>query len=117
VQASYPSDKSNAKADRNDRAFLLGAGKEFEPWVPLYDELSYPSGTSNAKADRNDKAFLLGERKGFEPKGSSYSLLKRASQAIPPAHQTQKLTAMMRLFCCGILFQTFGHSNALILEM
>jgi hypothetical protein len=24
IRASYPSDKSNAKADRNDKAFLLG---------------------------------------------------------------------------------------------
>jgi hypothetical protein len=69
IRENYPSDTSNAKADSNDEAFLLGAGKEFEPWVPLYDELSYPSGTSNAKADRNDKAFLfLAKERDLNPR-------------------------------------------------
>jgi hypothetical protein len=50
---SYPSDTSNAKADRNDKAFLLGELLEervdLNPRVPFYEELSYPSGTSKAK--------------------------------------------------------------------
>jgi hypothetical protein len=67
---SYPSDTSNAKADRNDKAFLFVAKeRDLNPGFLLLlvkkCKPSYPSDTSNAKLTEMIRLFCLWRRKGI----------------------------------------------------
>jgi hypothetical protein len=85
LEKSYPSDKSNAKADRNDKAILFSAKEGIRTPGSFLLEKSYPSDKSNAKADRNDKVILFSAKEGIRTPGSflwraKLSLLKIISK-------------------------------------